>query len=127
MLSSFKEDHVVLDINGAGHYVGTYIAWTALERYWCGEGDYKFHIDDTDYPTICGTGIEDYVCGVWGFYEKKDYGVLYRHETTYCTPYMEYLYYSCVSGIKEIYGYDGMPVHGLYRWHIVDPICLKRG
>ena len=125
--SSLKEDHVVLDINGAGHYVGTYIAWTALERYWYGEGEFKFFIDDdTEYPTICGTGVEDYVGGAWGFYEKNDYGVVSRNETTYCTPYMGYPYHSCVSGTKEIYGYDGMPVHGLYRWHIVDPICFKK-
>lgn len=125
--SSLKEDHVVLDINGKGHYVGTYIAWTALERYWYGEGEFKFFIDDdTEYPTICGTGVEDYVGGAWGFYEKNDYGVVSRDETTYCTPYMGYPYHSCVSGTKEIYGYDGMPVHGLYRWHIVDPICFKK-
>ena len=69
--SSLKEDHVVLDINGKGHYVGTYIAWTALERYWYGEGEFKFFIDDdTEYPTICGTGVEDYVGGAWGFYER---------------------------------------------------------
>lgn len=124
--SQLKEDHVILDIKGEGHYVGTYLAWTALERYWYGEGEVKFYIDDDkDYPTICGTGVEDYVGGAWGFYEKNDYGVVSRNESTYCTPYMGYPYCSHVSGTKTIYGYDALPMHGLYRWHIVDPICFK--
>lgn len=120
------EDHTILDINGEGHYVGTYLAWTALERYWYGEGELKFFIDDDgEFPTICGTGVEDYVGGAWGFYEKNEYGVVSREETTYCTPYMGYPYHSCVSGTKQIYGFDGVPVHGFYRWHIVDPICFR--
>ena len=29
---------------------------------WWGEGEFKAYIDgDTDYPTICGTGVEDYI------------------------------------------------------------------
>lgn len=125
--SKLKEDHVILDIKGEGHYVGTYLAWTALERYWYGEGEVKFYIDDDkDFPTICGTGVEDYVGGAWGFYEKDEYGVVSRKESTYCTPYMGYPYCSSVSGTKEIYGYDALPMHGLYRWHIVDPICFKK-
>lgn len=54
-----------------GHYVGTYLALTALERYWWGEGEFKFFIDDDHhYPTICGTGTEDYFGGAWAFHKK---------------------------------------------------------
>ncbi len=122
------EDHVILDgVKGEGHYVGTYLCWCALERYWYGEGEMKFYLDgDKEYPTICGTGVEDYVGGAWGFYEKDQWGRVSREETTYSTPYMGYPYYSTVSGTKEIYGYDGIPTHGLYRWHIADPICFKK-
>ncbi|HOQ78374.1 MAG: hypothetical protein BWY50_01433 [Spirochaetes bacterium ADurb.Bin315] len=118
-------DHVILDgIVGEGHYVGTYLAWSALERYWWGEGEMKFYIDsDTNYPTICGTGVEDYVGGAWGFYERNEEGIVQKYESTYCTPYMGYPYYSTKDGTKvNVYGYDAVPMHGLYRWHILDPI-----
>ncbi|MFR7390639.1 MAG: DUF2961 domain-containing protein [Blautia faecis] len=51
-----------------GHYVGTYLAVTSYEPYcWC-EGELKFYIDgDLEYPTICGTGTEDYFGGAWAF------------------------------------------------------------
>lgn len=122
------EDYIIVDgIKGRGQYVGTYLAWTALERYWWGEGEIKFYIDgDKEYPTICGTGVEDYVGGAWGFYEKDPYGKISRDETTYNTLFMGYPYHSCVSGTKEIYGYDAVPAHGLYRWHILDPINFRK-
>lgn len=64
-----QKDYVILDnVKGKGHYVGTYLALTALERYWWGEGEIKFYLDgDHDYPTICGTGTEDYFGGAWSF------------------------------------------------------------
>lgn len=122
------EDYIIVDnIKGDGHYVGTYLAWTALERYWWGEGEIKMYIDgDTEYPTICGTGVEDYVGGAWGFYEKDQYGSMSRKETTYCTPFMGYPYHSTVSATVPIYGFDAVPAHGLYRWHIMDPIRFKK-
>lgn len=121
------KDYIVLDgIKGKGQYVGTYLAWTALERYWFGEGEMKFFIDgDEEYHTICGTGVEDYVGGAWGFYEKDEKGVVSRETTTYNTPFMGYPYHSCVSGTVGIYGYDGLPCHGMYRWHIMDPINFR--
>jgi len=56
-------EHVIVDgIVGQGHYVGTFIAWTQFSSGWWGEGEVKFYIDgDTEYPTICGTGTEDYL------------------------------------------------------------------
>lgn len=64
-LTTKGEDFIVNDrIKGSGHYVGTYLALTTLERYWWGEGEIKFYIDgDKEYPTICGTGTEDYFGG----------------------------------------------------------------
>src|SRR5690625_4590449 len=65
----FGDDHVIVDgIQGAGSYIGTYVALTALGRYWWGEGEVKFYMDgDDEFPTICGTGLEDYVGGAWAF------------------------------------------------------------
>ena len=61
----YKEVYTILDgVKGRGKYVGTYMAWGVNNRGWWGEGEIKFYMDgDTEYPTICGTGTEDYFCG----------------------------------------------------------------
>ncbi|MGZ6366594.1 MAG: glycoside hydrolase family 172 protein, partial [Ktedonobacteraceae bacterium] len=65
----YKEVHTLLDnIKGKGHYVGTYIAWQTNSNGWWGEGEIKFYLDgDKEFPTICGTGTEDYFGGAWNF------------------------------------------------------------
>ncbi len=101
-------EHVMLDgVKGQGHYVGTFLAWTQLSNGWWGEGEIKFFMDgDTEYPTICGTGTEDYFCGAWGFGGE-----------TYSTPFLGYPLYRKEPG--------EVPMHGLYRWHVMDPIRFK--
>ena len=79
----YKEDYVILaGVKGKGHYVGTYLAWQQNSDGWWGEGEFKAYIDgDTDFPTICGTGTEDYFWrGVvlWGKLFGSFHGV-YRH------------------------------------------------
>lgn len=57
-----KEYTIVDGISGKGHYVGTafFVGLNGAGRWW-GEGEIKFYIDGDDkYPTICGTGTEDY-------------------------------------------------------------------
>jgi len=97
-------EHVILDgIQGRGQYVGTYLAWTQLSDGWWGEGEIKFFMDgDTENPTICGTGTEDYFGGAWGFGD------------TFSTAFLGYPLCQREPG--------RVPKHGLYRWHIMDPI-----
>ena len=74
----YGQVHTLLDgVKGQGHYVGTYIAWGVHNTGWWGEGEVKFYLDgDTDWPTICGTGTEDYFGGAWDFqHPKGEYGV----------------------------------------------------
>ena len=54
--------YTILDgVRGNGRYVGTFLAWTQLSTGWFGEGEVKFYLDgDTRFPTIVGTGTEDY-------------------------------------------------------------------
>ena len=58
----FKEVYTIVDdIHGKGQYVGTYLAHGANGYGWWGEGEIKFFMDgDSKFPTICGTGEEDY-------------------------------------------------------------------
>ncbi len=79
----YGEVHTLLDgVQGRGHYVGTYIAWGVNNNGWWGEGEVKFYLDgDRDWPTICGTGTEDYFGGAWNFeHPQGEYG-------SFSTPY----------------------------------------
>lgn len=125
-VTTLAQDYVILDqVKGKGHYVGTYLALTALERYWWGEGEMKFYIDgDEDYPTICGTGTEDYFGGSWSFARQENGRTV---EQTYSTPYLGYPYYSRHDELVHNFYHndDCMPMRGFYRWHIQDPICFE--
>ncbi len=104
---AYQEDYVILDgVRGKGQYVGTYMAWQQNSSGWWGEGEFKAFIDgDTRYPTICGTGTEDYFGGAWAFGQN------------FSAPFLGY----------PLGGVDGKPGnrHGLYRFHIMDPIRFE--
>lgn len=65
-------DYTILDgVSGRGKYVGTVLGirncFTGHYDEWWGEGEVKFYIDDDkEWPTICGTGTEDYIGSGWG-------------------------------------------------------------
>ena len=108
----YGQVYTILDgVRGRGQYVGTYLAWGVHNTGWWGEGEIKFYLDgDRDFPTICGTGTEDYFCGSYNF----DVGGRF---TEYCTPY---------AGMPRVIRPDGtyqsQERFSLYRWHIMDPI-----
>ncbi|WP_421809881.1 glycoside hydrolase family 172 protein [Flagellimonas sp.] len=104
-------------VKGKGHYVGTYMAWQVNNRGWWGEGEIKFYMDgDKRFPTIAGTGTEDYFLGSYNFENKKK-----REYESYSTPY---------AGLHQIIKpdglYDSQQRFGLYRWHIQDPIRFEK-
>ncbi len=113
---SLKSVYTILDrVKGQGQYVGTYLAWSSNSSGWWGEGEIKFYIDgDHEFPTICGTGAEDYFCGSYNF-EVDD------HYRQFTTPY---------SGLPQILLPDGQYQSqmrfGMYRWHIMDPIRFEQ-
>lgn len=119
-------DYVILDnVRGKGHYVGTYMALTALERNWYGEGEIKFYIDgDKEYPTICGTGTEDYFGGAWAFLVPEEGRMV---ETPYSTPFLGFPYYSHHPAFRNHPAQDeGQPAQrSFYRWHIPDPVLFE--
>ena len=121
----YKDVHTVLErAEGEGHYVGTYIAWGVNNTGWWGEGEIKFYLDDDhEYPTICGTGTEDYFGGSYDFdlgLEKVPgrEGAGYQEFTT---PY---------SGLSQVIRpdgrYDSQQRFSMYRWHITDPIRFRQ-
>jgi hypothetical protein len=113
----YKTAHTILDgVKGQGQYVGTYLAWGVNNNGWWGEGEIKFYLDgDQDFPTICGTGTEDYIGGAWNFeHPRGEYGV-------FSSPY---------SGLVQVIKPDGLyrsqQRFGMYRWHIMDPIRFEQ-
>jgi len=117
----YKDVYTIVDgIKGWGHYVGTYMAWGVHNNGWWGEGEIKFYLDgDSKFPTIAGTGTEDYFCGSYDFDAKAPDGSIQYHEFT--TPY---------TGLPQVIRGDGhyqvMQRFGLYRWHIMDPIRFEK-
>lgn len=120
-----RDYEILGGVKGRGIYVGTYIALQTLERYWWGEGEVKFYLDgDTDYPTICGTGMEDYVGGSWSFAVHEGGKTV---EQIFSTPYLGYPYYSNHDDTTSSYYHndDCPPMRGMYRFHIPDPIYFE--
>ncbi len=67
--TELKRDFVIADgLRGPGRFLGCSVGVRVLdEGSWYGEGEVKVYRDgDTTLPTICGTGLEDYVGSAWG-------------------------------------------------------------
>lgn len=97
-----KQDFEILPKRtGKGRFVGTVLGIRALESNWWGEGEIKIFMDgDTEFPTICGTGSEDYVCLSYGMQQ---------------TPF---LYHGC--------SWNQNGFVSMYRWHLQDPIYWEK-
>ncbi|WP_339350606.1 glycoside hydrolase family 172 protein [Bifidobacterium indicum] len=126
-VTDLARDYVILDgVRGAGTYAGTYLALTALESRWWGEGEVKMYIDgDQDYPTWCSTGSEDYFGGAWSFAGHDPDGATV--EQTYTGTFMGFPFRSRSLHDRESEYWDtDTPVtRGFYRWHIPDPIVFQ--
>jgi hypothetical protein len=101
--TTIKQDFVLLpQRKNKGRFIGAVIGIrnTHPEQWW-GEGEIKIYMDgDTDFPTICGTGSEDYVCLSYGMQQ---------------TPYF---YNGCSLTDKNFVS--------MYRWHLPDPIAWRK-
>ncbi|MBU8901436.1 MAG: DUF2961 domain-containing protein [Victivallales bacterium] len=111
----YKDVYTIVDgIKGQGHYVGTSMGWGLNNNNWWGEGEIKFFIDgDSEFPTICGTGTEDYFGGSYDWDVDGQYQI-------YTTPFL---------GMHQVIKPDGLYQanlrHAMYRWHVMDPIRFK--
>jgi len=113
-----KGIYTILDgVKGRGQYVGTYMTWEVHSPGWWGEGEIKFFMDgDKEFPTICGTGTEDYFCGSYNFENRES-----KRYQVFSTPY---------SGLAQVLPPDKIYEVGqqfsLYRWHVTDPIRFEK-
>ncbi len=113
----YKEEYVLVEgIHGKGHYVGTYMARQVNSDNWWGEGEFKFYRDgDGEFPTICGTGTEDYFGGAWNF--EQPLGAYCAYSTAY-------------QGFSPVQQPDGLykanTRFSMYRWHIRDAITFEK-
>jgi hypothetical protein len=111
----YRSVYTVVDgVNGRGQYVGTYLAVGVTNSGWWGEGEFKFFLDDdSEFPTICGTGTEDYFGGAYDWDVDGQY-------VTYSTPFV---------GMHQVLRSDGLyrsqTRFGMYRWHVPDPIRFQ--
>ncbi|MCX7046994.1 MAG: DUF2961 domain-containing protein, partial [Candidatus Sumerlaeota bacterium] len=114
----YKDVYRILDgVKEQGQFVGAYLAWGVNNNGWWGEGEIKFYLDgDTDFPTICGTGTEDYFGGSYNFENQAE-----KRYQEFTTPY---------TGMPHVVRPDGLynsqTRFGLYRWHICDPIRFEK-
>lgn len=114
----YKEVYTILDnVKGKGHYVGTYLAWGVNNNTWWGEGEIKFYMDgDGEYPTICGTGTEDYFCGSYNFEDP----MTHDRYVSFSTPY------TGLQVVNQDALYKAQKRFGLYRFHLTDPIRFEK-
>ncbi|MCX8157043.1 MAG: DUF2961 domain-containing protein [Verrucomicrobiae bacterium] len=100
--TTLKQDFELLPRRtGRGRFIGSVIGIRTLAEHWWGEGEVKVYLDgDREWPTICGTGSEDYVGLSWGIQQ------------------VAYLYNGCSLNQN---GFVTM-----YRWHLPDPIYWQK-
>jgi hypothetical protein len=102
-----KDFDLLPKINGRGRFLGVNIGVNAnplYEKSWFGEGEVKMYLDeDLDYPTLNGTGTEDYIGSAWG--QGR-----FINEYTGCT-------------IAD----DSLLQWSFYRFHVPDPVFFKKG
>ena len=111
--TTLGQDYILLDgVHGRGRFLGCVIGVRTLAAHWWGEGEFKFYLDgDVAYPTICGTGVEDYVGSAWGLgiHHTPYHGCpLYAHEHP--------------DGPDR----DRDALISFYRWHVLDPIYFHQ-
>ncbi|MFA5292324.1 MAG: glycoside hydrolase family 172 protein [Phycisphaerae bacterium] len=100
--TTLGEDFTILPKRtGMGRFLGCVLGIDNADGKWWGEGEVKMYLDGDDkFPTICGTGTEDYIGHAWGFHDNAFLygGMAYRNDKLYT----------------------------LYRWHLPDPIYWKK-
>jgi hypothetical protein len=100
---SDKDNYLILEAEGRGHYVGVNFSIDHLYKGWYGEGDDMIFVDGEPWPpSLHGTGTEDYLAHAWGMQRNAH---LYNGQAWAETDNFNEWGKVCV-----------------YRYHVVDPI-----
>lgn len=107
--TEMKRDFPILPLrHGRGRFLGCVIGVRTRSPQWWGEGELKVYLDgDTDLPTICGTGTEDYLGSAWGVGE---------HFALYAG--CPYIAFDANARWQTLISF--------YRFHIADPIFFGK-
>ncbi|MEN8228381.1 MAG: glycoside hydrolase family 172 protein [Bacteroidota bacterium] len=102
-----KDFEILPYVEGTGRYLGCNMGVNgnteAYAKSWWGEGEVKMYMDgDTEYPTLIGTGTEDYIGTAWGQGE-------FNHRYQGCL---------IADTIKNQWAF--------YRYHVKDPVFFYR-
>lgn len=100
-----EDNYTFLYAEGEGHFVGVFHTVKQNENGWWGEGDDMIFVDGEPFPSLHGTGSEDYFCHAWGMGSNQ------------AGPYFGAL-------MNEGYRKEGR--HSHYRFHIEDPIPFRQ-
>jgi len=106
------EDFVIVEgLRGPGRFLGCVVGVRVIDKsLWYGEGEVKMYLDgDGDHPTICGTGLEDYVGTAWG---------MGPHQALYMGAPLDVR----APGTDEGANPD---LCSFYRWHVLDPVLFR--
>jgi hypothetical protein len=105
------KDFVIADgIDGPGRFLGCVVGVRVLDGgIWYGEGEVKIFRDgDETHPTICGTGLEDYVGTAWG---------MGPHHAPYAGAPLD---------VRPPQARTQPDFVSFYRWHVLDPVMFSR-
>ncbi|HUL53486.1 MAG TPA: glycoside hydrolase family 172 protein [Opitutaceae bacterium] len=101
-LTEYLRDYTILPkVSGRGRFLGVNVGVVINQKEffdsWWGEGEVKIYLDgDSERPTLCGTGTEDYLGSAWGLgaFSQAYTGCTLAEGTRFC----------------------------FYRWHVPDPV-----
>lgn len=105
-----KRDFVIAHgLRGPGRFLGCSVGVRIIDPgFWYGEGEVKIYRDgDREHPTVCGTGLEDYVGTAWG---------MGAHAAIYAGVPLD---------VRNPQGGAQPDFVGFYRWHLPDPIVYR--
>jgi len=104
-----RDNYLILETTGRGHYVGCNLSVHNLYGGWWGEGDDMFMIDGEKWPPdLHGTGSEDYFSHAWGMQPQNAFiynGVSYQKP-------------------GSTHGFNERIT--VYRYHIPDPVIFHQ-
>jgi hypothetical protein len=109
--TTLRRDFVIEEgLKGPGRFLGCVVGIRCIDSgAWYGEGELKVYRDgDKDLPTICGTGLEDYVGSAWG---------MGAHSSLYAGAPLEVRSAGSRGSVPDFVGF--------YRWHVLDPIMFS--